>query len=633
MPSYPYRTTREDLRVPLPDGTELRARLWRPVTDEPVPVVLEYSTDRLTDWTATDDARRHPWIAGHGHAAVRVDARGHGNSGGVPSLSSGSSAPGGPGAPGGLAADGAEVVRWLAARPWCSGRVGLLGTGAAGETALHVAALAPDAVHAAVVVCPDGPHRLGGAVLAADGHTRATDRLADAARPPDPRYVGDDWRAMWLARLDALEPPLADWLAADPAPAPAAAVPTLAVAGWSDPSAGTVLALAAAGSGPAAGPAVRAVLGPWPHGLPDEILPEALRWYDHWLRDIDAGALAAPALRSWRTDHWCGDDPWPSPAIREVHYGLDGPLRTAGTASEDRWVHVRSPQHTGLDAGAPVPLGRPADQPPDQREEDGRSVCFDSRPLPEPLDPLGTPTLTLHLNAAAGPALVAARLCAVAPDGTSTLLARGVRALTAPGGPFDATVEFAPTGAAVPTGHRLRLALSSTYWPWIWPGPEPAGFALDPSRSTLTLPVRRPAPDTGDLTFRSPTLPLPPPLQLTEPLTAHPERVTVHDIGRREWRTELSPATDGTRTHPDGLVRAEQTVTAYRVLTATPLSARARTDRTVRLERPAAGWDTTVHTRTEIRCDPTHLLAHTQLRAEEAGNVVFTREWRHRIPR
>ncbi|MER7704686.1 CocE/NonD family hydrolase [Kitasatospora sp. NPDC097605] len=622
MPSYPYRTTREDLRVPLPDGTELCARLWRPVTDEPVPVVLEYSTDRLTDWTATDDARRHPWIAGHGHAAVRVDARGHGNSGGVPALHSPRSLH-----DDGLAADGAEVVRWLAARPWCSGRVGLLGTGAAGETALRLAALAPDAVHAAVVVCPEGPHRLGGAVLAADGHTRATDRVADAARPPDPRYVGDDWRAMWLARLDALEPPIADWLAADPGPAPAAAVPTLAVAGWSDPSAGAVLALAASGS--TAVP-VRAVLGPWPHGLPDVILPEALRWYDHWLRDIDAGALAVPALRSWRTDRWCGDDPWPSPGLREVHYGLDGPLRTAGTSSEDRWVHVRSPQHTGLNAGAYVPLGRPADQPPDQREEDGRSVCFDSRPLPEPLDLLGTPSLALHLNPGTGPALIAARLCAVAPDGTSTLLTRGVRALAAPA---DTTVAFAPTGATVPTGHRLRLALSSTYWPWIWPGPEPAGFALDPSRSALTLPVRRPTPHTDDITFRSPTLPLPPPLQLTEPLTAHPERVTVHDIGRREWRTELSPSTDGTRTHPDGLVRAEETVTAYRVLTATPLSARARTDRTVRLERPTAGWDATVHTRTELRCDPTHLLAHTQVRAEEAGNVVFTREWHHRIPR
>ncbi|MEV6978531.1 CocE/NonD family hydrolase [Kitasatospora sp. NPDC093806] len=626
MSSYPYRTTREDLRVPLPDGTELYARLWRPVTDEPVPAVLEYSTGRLTDWTVTEDARRHPWFAGHGHAAVRVDARGHGNSAGLP-------------APDSSVADGAAVVRWLAAQPWCSGRIGLLGTGAAAATALRLAAHAPDAVHAVVAACPEGAHRLGGAVLAADGHARATTSLADAARPPDPQYVGDDWRAMWLARLDALEPPLESWLAA-PAPPPAtAAVPTLAAAGWSHPSAATVLALAGTASDRVP---VRAVLGPWPYGLPDELLPEALRWYDHWLRDIDTGALAVPALRSWLSTRWAGDDPWPSPDVRDVRYRLDGPLRTAGTASEDRWVHVRSPQHTGLNAGAYVPLGRPADQPPDQREEDGRSVCFDSLPLPETLELLGTPSLALRLRPGPTGALVTARLCVVTPDGTSTLLTRGALAVppaadTADADPHsdpDLTLDLAPTGHTVPPGHRLRLALSSTYWPWLWPGPHPTGFALDPSHSALTLPVRHLTADTGDpITFRSPTLPLPPPLHTTEPLTARPERVTVHDIGRREWRTELSPTTDGTRTHPDGLVRAEQTVTAYRVLTATPLSAQARTDRTVRLERPAIGWDATIHTRTELRCDPTHLLAHTQLRAEEAGNVVFTKEWHHRIPR
>lgn len=315
MPSYPHRTTREDLRVPLPDGTELYARLWRPVTDAPVPVVLEYSTVRLTDWTATEDARRHPWFAYHGHAAVRVDARGHGNSGGLPPTAASTDR---------LVEDGADLVRWLADRPWCTGRIGLLGTGAAGALALRIAARVPDAVRAVVTACPDGPHRLGGAVLAADGHTRATAHFADAARPPDPLYVGDDWRSQWLARLDALEPPLADWLDTPAAPAPAAAVPTLAVAGWSDPSAAAVLALA--GRSTAATP-VRTVLGPWPHGLPDELLPEALRWYDHWLRDLDTGAPAAPALRSWLGTRWSADDPWPSPGVRQVRYGLDGPLR------------------------------------------------------------------------------------------------------------------------------------------------------------------------------------------------------------------------------------------------------------------------------------------------------------------
>ncbi|MEV0535966.1 CocE/NonD family hydrolase [Kitasatospora sp. NPDC050463] len=621
MPSHPFRTVREDARVPLPDGTELHARLWRPVTDDPVPVVLEYSTGRLTDRTAADDARRHPWYAGHGYVSVRVDARGHGNSGGRPGDEDGEQE----------LADGAELLHRLAAEPWCDGRIGLLGTGAAGATALRLAAHAPDAVHAVVTACPDGGHRLGGAALAADLHTRATARLADAALPPDPQYVGDDWRAMWRERLDALEPAFPTRLAPEWGALPdTAAVPTLAIAGWGDPSCTALLRLLAAGGG---GVPVRAVLGPWPHGLPDDVLPETLRWWDHWLKGLDSGALRTPALRSWIGTRWTADDPWPSPDVRPVRYGLDGPLRTAGTASDDRHVHVRSPQHTGLNAGAYVPLGRPADRPPDQREEDGRSVCFDSQPLPEPLELLGAPSLRLRLRPSADAGPVVARLCDVAPDGTSTLVARGAL-LTTPPTP-DVTVELAAAGHTVPPGHRLRLALSSGYWPWLWPAPAPAGFGLDPSHSTLTLPVRHLAADAGaaPVVFASPTLPLPPPVHVTEPLTARPERLTVHDVARHEWRTELSPATDGTRTHPDGLVHAEHTVTVYRILTGAPTSAQARSDRTVRLERPAIGWDITLQTRTELRCTRTHFLARTHLTALEAGDVVFTRDWQQQIPR
>ncbi|MFJ2810156.1 CocE/NonD family hydrolase [Kitasatospora sp. NPDC087271] len=614
MPSYPFRTTREDVRIPLPDGTRLAARLWRPVSDEPVPAVLEYSAGRLTDRTAAEDARRHPWYAGHGYGAVRVDTRGHGNSDGLP------------GEPGGGQEldDGAAVLDWLARRPWCSGRVGLLGVGAAGTTALLLAARAPDTVGAVVTACPEGGHRLGGALLAADLHTRLTALVADAALPPDPRHVGDAWRTGWLARLESLDPPVDAWLAAGGTTVPVPA-PTFAVAGWGDPSCSFVLRLLATS------PTARALLGPWPHGLPEDTLPETLRWWDHWLRDLDTGALAEPALRSWIDTRWTGEETWPSPDVREIHYGLDGPLRTAGTASDDRHVRVRSPQHTGLNAGAYVPRGRPADQPPDQREEDGRSVCFDSHPLPEPVEVLGTPTVRLRLREGGPPAQITARLCAVGPDGTSTLLTRGVLVATGP----DADVELAACAGTLPAGHRLRLALSSVYWPWVWPTPDDAGYALDPSRSALTLPTRHLAADVGaaPVAFEAPALPEPLDIHRTEPLTARPEHVTVHDIGRREWRAELSPATDGSRTHPDGLVRDEHTVTAYRVLTGAPLSAQARTDHTVRLERPDIGWDVTVQTRTQLRCDAGHFLSIVQLRALEAGSVVFAREWQHRVPR
>ncbi|CAM5732837.1 hypothetical protein SMICM304S_03681 [Streptomyces microflavus] len=66
---FPYETTREDVYIPLPGGTRLYARIWRPLTDEPVPALLEYLPYRLGDWTAPRDWQRHPWYAGHGYAS------------------------------------------------------------------------------------------------------------------------------------------------------------------------------------------------------------------------------------------------------------------------------------------------------------------------------------------------------------------------------------------------------------------------------------------------------------------------------------------------------------------------------------------------------------------------------------
>lgn len=57
--SFPYETTHDDVRIPLPDGTLLYARVWRPLTPEPVPAILEYLPYRLTDWTAPRDWQRH----------------------------------------------------------------------------------------------------------------------------------------------------------------------------------------------------------------------------------------------------------------------------------------------------------------------------------------------------------------------------------------------------------------------------------------------------------------------------------------------------------------------------------------------------------------------------------------------
>jgi X-Pro dipeptidyl-peptidase-like protein len=59
-----------------------------------------------------------------------------------------------------------------------------------------------------------------------------------------------------------------------------------------------------------------------------------------------------------------------------------------------------------------------------------------------------------------------------------------------PGERFAAEVALNDTAYAIPPGHRLRVALSTVYWPWIWPTtPRPARLAVwSSSLSQLYLP-------------------------------------------------------------------------------------------------------------------------------------------------
>ncbi|WP_225835410.1 CocE/NonD family hydrolase [Streptomyces sp. NK08204] len=678
--SYPYDHAHEDVRIPLADGTRLYARVWRPLTDAPVPALLEYACDRLTDATAARDAQRHPWYAGHGYASVRVDARGHGNSEGVPAAAgteTGAAA---------VAADGAEVVGWLAARSWCDGNVGMFGIGRGGSVCLRVAALAPQPLKAVVAVCAvedahgdrygDDRHRIGGSVSAPALHARSAAPLALACRPPDPRYAGDSWRDLWTARLASLRPPALAWQAAthrpaDDAPGEAPAetdersgrpvrpgagqAAVFAVGGWYEPGRDTVLRLVEA----LPADRVRGLIGPWSRQYPDQDLPpgpaigflqETLRWWDHWLRGRDTAIMGEPLLRAHIADahppaavptalsgRWTGEPAWPSPHVTPLTYVLQGtPLL------------VRSPMHTGIDAGSLTPSLDDAGMPPDQREEDGRSACFEFR-VAEETWLLGRPRARLRLTSPVPRGQVVARLCDVAPDGTSTLVTRGALSLTArhgrdkavpwaPGTTEEVTVELDAVGHAFPAGHHIRLAVSSAYWPWLWPEPESmSGFVLDPADSTLELPVRSPTPD-GWIAFAEPEQAEPlgvnHPAMLDEP---HSGRTVVRDVAAGEWRLETGPRYGGTRVFPDGLEVTEEVLESYAVTEQDPLSARALARWSIRLHRPEQAWDAWVRTRSEVTCDADHFSSCDEVVCEvvhaEEREVVFHQTWEERIPR
>ncbi len=99
----------ENAWISMADGTRLAARIWLPEKAEaqPVPAILEFIPYRKRDGMARRDSMMHPYFAGHGYAAVRVDLRGSGDSEGI--LEDEYSAQ--------EQQDGLDVIRWLAAQP------------------------------------------------------------------------------------------------------------------------------------------------------------------------------------------------------------------------------------------------------------------------------------------------------------------------------------------------------------------------------------------------------------------------------------------------------------------------------------------------------------------------------------
>ena len=208
--SLPYAVRAgEQVRIKMSDGVRLMARIWRPTSsdDEPVPAVLEFIPYRHRDLTAWRDSIQHPYLAGHGYAAVRVDLRGSGDSEGLlrdeyleQELT-----------------DAEEVLAWLATQPWCSGRTGMMGISWGGFNALQLAARRPPGLGAIVTACStddryaDDVHYMGGCLLS-DNLSWASSMFAYNSCPPDPAVVGERWRDMWYERLTGSGLWLETWL-------------------------------------------------------------------------------------------------------------------------------------------------------------------------------------------------------------------------------------------------------------------------------------------------------------------------------------------------------------------------------------------------------------------------------------
>jgi hypothetical protein len=379
----PPMTIEWNVPVPVRDGTLLRLNVFRPVSDVPAPVIMSmhpYGKDgigargrngrrlnfqyhvfpqpdpirfsNLTGWEAPDPAF---WVS-RGYAVVNADQRGAGSSEGRADLLSEQEA-----------LDYHDIIEWVAAQPWCTGRVGLDGVSYLAISQYRVAALRPPHLAA---ICPwEG----------------FSDVYRDFARPGGGRedgftilwstLIGRKARVVDNLRREFVRRTERDQWYRDHTPAVEdIEVPMLVCASFSDQSLhsrGSFEAFRRAGSSRKWLTTHRS--GKWSTYYSEAATAERLAFFDHTLKDADNGwARRAPVVvkvyeRDGRpvAERTAGE--WPPAELRVNTMYLDNtcralvhappggsssrPFRTRRDALTWRWL-----VHDGVDLIGPMAL-------------------------------------------------------------------------------------------------------------------------------------------------------------------------------------------------------------------------------------------------------------------------------------
>ncbi len=680
-----------DVRVLARDGVELSANLWRPLTDEPVPVLLEMIPYGKDNWRRAADVTRGEWFAARGYALCRLDVRGTGSSYGV-ALDEYTADE---------TRDGYDAVEWLAAQPWCDGNVAMWGISYGGFTAIQVAALRPPHLRAIVPVMAtddryiDDVHYRGGCVTVSELSQYAVSQVAMNAMPPEAAFHGEAWRSDWMERLEATPPWLFAWLREQTdgpywrqgSLAPDYDAITAAIfniGGWHDSYVDPAFRMQARCPAPS-----HTLIGNWVHSWPHDAAPgpnldelhEIARFLDRHLRGVANGWDDEPPI-VWFEHEYAPPEPFPAslpgrwraatayphpsttvrgwalgPGTLVAGDGLPagGPAAPAGPGVDTFRHHPTTGTRGALSWGAG---GEPNGLARDLRRDEDAGPTYTSDPLVEALEILGVPEVVLWLEVDAPVAAVSVRLSDVAPDGTTALVSAGVLNLThrrshvepsplEPGVVEEVRLPLRTAGYRWQAGHRLRIAVSSSLWPVLWPSPFPATFGLHRGTDTpsrLELPVVPPAGGPGDAPV--PAFRTAPP-ELRWPVAEALDGAGPAVADPPAWRIEEDVITGTTTVHvhdggetivPDG--RRLYAAETLRMTASDADPARAELEAHVVYRWQERETDRNGElTRIEIRADSRQTSTATdfdlavRLEVDVDGERFFERSWHEVIPR
>jgi len=521
-PQGPYEVDWiRNVRIPMPDGITLAADLHRPRTgNDPsarYPAIIEYTPYHKNNNAAYGPrASRYPYFASHGYVFVNADIRGTGDSDGC------NTSPTSPEE----VRDNLEVIRWCARQPWCDGSVGMIGISYTAGVCYDAARLAPEELKA-IIVCQmcsdwyDGMACPGGSPRPFAYENYAPLMAAYNFAPPDLELVGADWEAIWHHRLEGSRPwslayleNLRDgpfWesrlLRGHEDQVRAA---TFLIGGWCDWYPDDMLRVYSRLRCPK-----RVLIGPWTHNYPENGWPlprindrfECLRWFDRHLKGIDTDPErplddehpvslfvrehARPdLLRREDPGHFRHEMQWPPPQMQALTVFLTHPDRSLRPIESPADLEGQAVVPYRPDVG--VAAGRYAigqllpgwGMADDQRLDEPFSIVYTGDVLTDGMELCGVPSVELYLSSTAEVAFLSAKLCDVAPDGTSVLITKGVLNLAhrdsstnpaplVPGEVYPVRLSLLAAAYRLRPGHRFRLMLAAADFQNAWPTPQP----------------------------------------------------------------------------------------------------------------------------------------------------------------
>jgi putative CocE/NonD family hydrolase len=388
-------TIEKNVSVAMRDGVTLATDVYRPADGPPVPTLLQrhpYDKEHSPFRDQSVDVLR---TVQQGYAVVTQDCRGTFGSEGQFRLFADE------------AGDGADTIEWVAAQPWSTGKVGMVGASYYGATQWLAAGQAPPALAAIAphLSSPDfhggwayrgGAFELGfsllwsllvlgtGELLRRVAQERATvdELLAHLATADRIDRLYERLPLSDLPELGDLAPGHFDWLAhpsyddfwRGAAPGPdhgAIAAPVLSLGGWHDIFLrGTLAGYEAmkAHGATAAARRPRLVVGPWAHGQVFGAFPERgfgvlgsaegvditgiqLRWFDRHLKGIDDGYDDEPPVKLFvmGPNVWRDEPDWPLPDTAYTDFYLHSGGH-ANTAAGDGGLSIEPPADEPHDA-------------------------------------------------------------------------------------------------------------------------------------------------------------------------------------------------------------------------------------------------------------------------------------------